>query len=302
MEDKWQKCTRCMVQLQIIEYSKKRNGESYKQCKYCNEKMKETRSKNRCEHNRDKYSCKECGGSAFCIHNRMKTSCKDCGGGSRCEHGRIRQYCRKCGGNGMCEHNKIRSVCKKCEGGSICPHNLRKTICLKCEGGALCKHKRIKSCCKVCGGGSYCEHGKRRTVCTDCKGGGLCKEHNRQKHWCKDCNPDTYLVNLCRVSVYRAIHESENLVKEHKSLKYIGCTKEHLQRHLKSQITQEMKEKGFHIDHIKPISRFNLSKKEELLKCCNWKNLQLLTGEENLKKSNRWNKKQEEIWCRLMEI
>lgn len=43
----------------------------------------------------------------------------------------------------------------------------------------------------------------------------------------------------------------------------------------------------FHIDHIKPCSSFNLSDESEVYKCFNYKNLQILTREENLRKGKK---------------
>jgi hypothetical protein len=42
------------------------------------------------------------------------------------------------------------------------------------------------------------------------------------------------------------------------------------------------------IDHIKPISLFNLNNEDELLECFNYKNLQPLWKLENLLKSNKF--------------
>ena len=36
----------------------------------------------KCEHNKRKDRCRECGGSSFCEHDRDKSSCKECGGSS----------------------------------------------------------------------------------------------------------------------------------------------------------------------------------------------------------------------------
>ena len=44
-----------------------------------------------CEHNRERTSCKSCGGSAICEHNRRRSSCKSCGDSSICEHNCIRR-------------------------------------------------------------------------------------------------------------------------------------------------------------------------------------------------------------------
>ena len=49
-------------------------------------KLKEKREANKCEHNRRRTDCKECGGSAFCEHNKIKQHCIECEGSSICEH------------------------------------------------------------------------------------------------------------------------------------------------------------------------------------------------------------------------
>ena len=50
----------------------------------------------KCEHGRDKYRCKECGGSGFCPHGRQKRQCKECGGSAICPHWRIKSTCKDC--------------------------------------------------------------------------------------------------------------------------------------------------------------------------------------------------------------
>ena len=51
-----------------------------------------------------------------CEHNKRKTYCKECGGSSYCEHGKLKQNCKECGGSGICEHNKRKTYCKECGG------------------------------------------------------------------------------------------------------------------------------------------------------------------------------------------
>ena len=83
-----------------------------------------------------------------CEHNRQRCECKDCGGGSICEHNRRRSRCTECGGGSICEHNRERSRCKDCGGGSICQHKRRRSTCKECAGASICEHKRIRGECK----------------------------------------------------------------------------------------------------------------------------------------------------------
>ena len=89
--------------------------------------------KNKCEHNRKKSRCKDCGGSEICEHNRRKSRCKDCGGSEICEHNRQKSQCKDCGGSEICEHNRQKSQCKECGGSQICEHNRRKSRCQDCN-------------------------------------------------------------------------------------------------------------------------------------------------------------------------
>jgi hypothetical protein len=43
-----------------------------------------------------------------------------------------------------------------------------------------------------------------------------------------------------------------------------------------------------HIDHIKPLSSFDLTKIEELREACNYKNLQPLWAKDNLMKGSKY--------------
>ena len=63
---------------------------------------------------KQKFDCKQCGGSGICEHDRIRSRCKECNGGSICIHGRQRSQCKDCKGGSICEHNKQRSQCKNC--------------------------------------------------------------------------------------------------------------------------------------------------------------------------------------------
>ena len=61
-------------------------------------------------------------------------------------------------------------------------------------------------------------------------------------------------------------------------------------------MTPEMTFENIHIDHIKPISKFDLTKKEEIKRCFNYTNLQPLLIKDNLSKSNKWTENDEIYW------
>ncbi|AEO97675.1 hypothetical protein ENVG_00281, partial [Emiliania huxleyi virus 84] len=133
-----------------------------------------------CEHNRDRSTCKECGGSQICEHNRERSTCKQCGGSQICEHSRRRNQCKECGGSQICEHNRDRSTCKQCGGSSICEHSRQRSKCKECGGASICEHNRERSNCKECGGASICEHNRQRRQCKECAPIG-------SKNFCQIC-------------------------------------------------------------------------------------------------------------------
>lgn len=87
-------------------------GRLLKTCFKCRDTVKKQRDKNKCEHNRQKNKCKDCG-TGYCKHNRLKYTCKDCGTGY-CKHNRQKGQCKECG-TGHCKHNKQHAHCKKCK-------------------------------------------------------------------------------------------------------------------------------------------------------------------------------------------
>lgn len=83
--------------------------------------------------------------------------------------------------------------------------------------------------------------------------------------------------------------------KEYKSgsaINDLGCSIEQLKVYLQKQFKLGMNwenygRNGWHIDHIIPLSSFDLTIREQFLKACHYSNLQPLWWEENLSKGNK---------------
>lgn len=74
------------------------------------------------------------------------------------------------------------------------------------------------------------------------------------------------------------------------TLEFLGCSIEELKSYLQNQFKKGMTWQNYgkwHIDHIIPCAAFDLSKKEDCLKCFNYKNLQPLWAHENLSKADK---------------
>lgn len=74
-------------------------------------------------------------------------------------------------------------------------------------------------------------------------------------------------------------------------VKDLGCNIPELKQHLEKQFQPGMTwdnwgKKGWHIDHIIPLSRFDLTDREQFLRACHYTNLQPLWWWENLQKFN----------------
>ena len=194
-----------------------------------------------------------------------------------------------------CPHNKSKSKCIECGGGSVCEHKKQKIYCKDCGGTAICEHNKVKYSCKECKGSAICEHNKRKRLCIDCKGSGTCIHFKRFDN-CKICNLNNYLIQLQRDCVRRIFSKSTKIVKNKCTLDYLGCSVEKFKDFIFKKMTNEMNVDNIHLDHIKPVSCFNLNDINELKECCHFTNFQPLLIEDNLKKSNKWSNIDEEFW------
>jgi isocitrate lyase len=101
--------------------------------------------------------------------------------------------------------------------------------------------------------------------------------------------PEYKLAYTMRYKMVKAIKNNQKYCS---ALKLVGCSVSELKKHIENQFEQGMTwnnwtPQGWHIDHIIPISSFDLSKKEEQEKCFHYSNLQPLWAEDNFRKSNK---------------
>jgi len=98
------------------------------------------------------------------------------------------------------------------------------------------------------------------------------------------------IVSNYRGRIWKAIKRGD---KAKRTKELLGCSIEYFKKHIEKRFTKNMSWDNYgdwHIDHIKPCSKYNLKKEKEQLQCFNFKNLQPLWAGENLIKSNKWNK------------
>jgi hypothetical protein len=102
-------------------------------------------------------------------------------------------------------------------------------------------------------------------------------------------NSHYYISNALRKNVISALR-SKGLRKKEKTIELLGADINTVWNHLESKFKLGMTKDNhgkWHIDHIKPCASFDLTKKEEQLKCFHYTNLQPLWARENLIKSDK---------------
>jgi len=107
----------------------------------------------------------------------------------------------------------------------------------------------------------------------------------------KHTDPIYKLINNFRTAVYQVLKES-NVQKNGHYFEILKYTPDELITHLEEKFTGEMSWDNYgiwHVDHIRPISSFNIQEigDESFMECWSLKNLQPLWGDENIRKSNK---------------
>ena len=116
--------------------------------------------------------------------------------------------------------------------------------------------------------------------------------HNRLK--CKDCERDEPIDKFKRYIRTRIYNCLKNYKTKH-SIEYLGCSSEEYFKWIfnhNENCNLENHGKYWHIDHVIPISKFDLSNESEQMLAFNWRNTMPLSSEENLVKNNKIIKEQ----------
>lgn len=100
-------------------------------------------------------------------------------------------------------------------------------------------------------------------------------------------SPEKRLLNYYRNSLRK--HLIRKLQKSSKD--FIGCTTEDLRHYIESQWSENMSwdnyGKAWHIDHIIPCARFDLTNEQEVTACFHYTNLQPLGASDNMSKQDK---------------
>jgi hypothetical protein len=113
------------------------------------------------------------------------------------------------------------------------------------------------------------------------------RDNSRSKQ--RKTNPLYRITHNLRRRTLLALHGH---YKADTTIKLVGCSAEELKKHLESLWIEGMSWEnyglhGWHIDHIIPLSSFDLSKEEDQRKALHYSNLQPLWAKDNLSKSNK---------------
>lgn len=112
------------------------------------------------------------------------------------------------------------------------------------------------------------------------------RNKQRRERYANDLEYKIYCILRSRLN--SAI---KGAVQDQNTIEYLDCTIGELKVYLESKFQPGMtwdNHGDWHIDHIRPLSSFDLSNSQQIKEACNYKNLQPLWAIDNLRKSNKW--------------
>ena len=118
------------------------------------------------------------------------------------------------------------------------------------------------------------------------------KINKRRRAWRTKAIKSNIQFRLSERLRHRLYQSLKGNFKSGSAVHDLGCTIGELKIHLENQFQEGMtwenwKHDGWHIDHIKPLSKFDLTDPVQFKEACHYTNLQPLWWKENLKKSNK---------------
>ena len=162
--------------------------------------------------------------------------------------------------------------------------------------GAVPSRLKVKQC-SVC----LAPHNNRTKTCSDeCKKDWLCHQAmanpNRNKWQTTRLaeNPAARIASRLSGRLYHAL-KSQSATKASKSAKLLGCSPSEFMNYLLShknnngEFTAENYGKVWHVDHIRPLASFDLTKESEQYKAFNYTNCQPMKASENISKGSLYN-------------
>jgi Zn ribbon nucleic-acid-binding protein len=168
---------------------------------------------------------------------------------------------------------------------------LRDRVCPACKIFKTINQFNKKTIrCKECNK-KYYKHNREKCLLSN----KSYREQNKQtrRQYCRNYvkkqyknNPCFKLENVLRSRIRGALKKNCS-IKATKTIKLLGCTIQHARNYIESQWLEGMNwdnhgNKGWHIDHIKPVNTFNFTDPEQQKQCFHYTNLRPLWAYDNL--------------------
>lgn len=195
------------------------------------------------------------------------------------------------------DNNKHRTECRECQ---YARHKKWKET-PKTEKEVLPENQiRCKTCQQIKEGTEFAvrsDTGLRRNQCILCRNAYVAEFKRTEEQKAKqrvhtkkrrEEEVNFFLKSKLRSRLGKAI-KSIGTTKSLSTLDLTGCTLQELKEHIEKQFTGNMnwEERNFVVDHIIPISFFDLTQELHQMVCFHYKNLQPLTWQENAKKGDK---------------
>lgn len=200
----------------------------------------------------------------------------------------------------------VQDPISKTEGQNICRTNVKKKVCIGCKKPDLeynPKQSRCKSCQSAYKANYYVENKKHiNKKSSEWRDKNPDKNRELKRRW--GVKPDNKKAKLEYLKQHKAKNPNYRIIcnmrrrlghmmqgkKPARTMELIGCTAEFLKNYLESFFKPGMNWGNYgkwHVDHILPLSSFDLSNEVQARTACNYKNLRPLWAKENLMKSNK---------------